>query len=392
MSKLALYINFALIFFPAFSLSYLATGVYFQSRILGLPLLVLYVLNKEKKIRSELLILFVPLLISVSVPVLGLLTERELNLIDVGYVVSFIYLIFFVQAMRREQELFINFISVFTMANIIYAIAQTVLMNLGLSKVAMIHSNLPSQLISGYILPPAILPYTYRFSGLFNESSPLIFYLCCSFSFLLEINKVKKSRVITIIQFSTFVTILLSGSKISYAFLLVLLILKLVSFLQDELLKKTAITGFLAFSTYQLITKYSEISSFLTDTLPAFGARHTAASNSFFRLSDIDVLGNGFLPSAGGEAGGLDAITIIIRGYGLMFGFGLLFTFLILILTSRIKSKEAFISIYILALSSNGSFLIVQYTLFFTMIYVIEKYSHHSKVVSIETKKLVGAS
>ncbi len=46
--------------------------------------------------------------------------------------------------------------------------------------------------------------------------------------------------------------------------------------------------------------------------------------------------------------------------------------FLLNIMFANLKDKDIFISIYILGLLSNGSFMIVQYTIFFTMIYIID--------------------
>ena len=120
MKKILLYINFILIFFPAFSLSYAFTGIYFQSRILGLPFLFWYILLHKREIGKDLFILSIPLLISVVTPILGLLTDRNFTLIDIGYILTFLYLIMFAQAMSSHLNLFINFIILFTGANILY--------------------------------------------------------------------------------------------------------------------------------------------------------------------------------------------------------------------------------------------------------------------------------
>ena len=373
MKKILLYINFILIFFPAFSLSYPLTGIYFQSRILGLPFLCWYTFFQEREIRKDLLIFGIPLLISVIIPILGLLTDRNFSLIDIGYILTFFYLIMFAQAMGSHLNLFINFIILFTFANILYSLIQTILMNIGLDSIAMIHSNLPIKITSGYVLPPSILPYTYRFSGLFNESSPLMFYLCCSYIFLGEIDAKKPSIVTLIIQLLTLFTILVSGSKYSYAFLIIYVVIKVVSTIKDKNIKILLSTILLMIATYLFINYYSIIVTSLSESLPAFDERKSNLENSLISLSELGLIGNGFLASSTGESGGLDAITIVVGAYGFFFGIAILISFLVWILVSKVKNKSIFIAVYILGLSSNGSFLISQYTIFFTMIYVINK-------------------
>ena len=381
MKKILLYINLTLIFFPAFSLSYPFTGIYFQSRILGLPFLFLYTFLKGREIRKDLFIFSIPLLISVITPMLGLLTDRNFTLIDIGYFLTFLYLIIFAQAMANNLNLFIKFINIFTGANILYALIQTIFMNIGLDSITMIHSNLPVTIKSGYVLPPSILPYTYRFSGLFNESSPLMFYLCCSYIFLLEIDVSKTSKTTQIIQLLTLFTILISGSKYAYAFLIIHAVIKAVSTIKDQNIKRTLSTILLMIGTYVFINYYSMIVTSLSESLPSFDERKSNIENSLISLLELGLVGNGFQPSSTGESGGLDAITIVIGAYGFFFGITILISFLVFILTSEVKNKSIFIAVYILGLSSNGSFLISQYTLFFTMIYIINKKNANQKYI-----------
>ncbi|MEH2434720.1 MAG: hypothetical protein V7K25_10795 [Nostoc sp.] len=373
MKKISLYINILLIFFPAFSLSYPFTGIYFQSRILGLPFLIWYTLISKKHINKNLLVFILALLISLIIPVLGLLTNRIFSLMDIGYILSFLYLIVFAQAMGNNFIIFINFVKLFTLANIIYSILQTILMNIGLETLAMIHSNLPVKIDSGYVLPASILPYTFRFSGLFNESSPLIFYLCSSYIFLSEISSENRSKNTFIIQVLTLLTILISGSKYSYAFLINYVVIKLVALIEEKNLRRLSYVIVITLILYLFNQYFSAILSSMSETLPAFEDRKLNIENSINLLSYLDFLGNGFLPSSTGESGGLDAITIVVGGYGILFGMTILISFLIWILLSKLKNKPIFVVVYILGLLSSGSFLISQYTIFFTMIYVINK-------------------
>ncbi len=383
MKKILLYINLILIFFPAFSLSYAFTGIYFQSRILGLPLLCLYTFLNKREIRKDLLLFGIPLLISIVTPILGRLTDRTFSLIDIGYILTFLYLIIIAQAMSNNLNLFINFINLFTGANIFYALIQTIFMNLGLDSITMIHSNLPITIKSGYVLPPSILPYTYRFSGLFNESSPLIFYLCCSYIFFLELDIKDISKNTQIIKLFTLFTILISGSKYSYAFLLFHIVIKIVSAIKDKNIRKVLARMLLIIITYVFVNYYSMIVISLSESLPSFDDRKSNIENSLISLSEFGLIGNGFLPSSTGESGGLDAITIVVGAYGFLFGITILGSFLAFILISKLKNKSIFVAVYILGLSSNGSFLISQYTIFFTMIYVINKINNFPKYKTI---------
>lgn len=371
--KILLYMNIILVFFPAFSLSYPFTGIYFQSRILGLPFLIWYALINKKKVKKDLFVFVVALLICIITPILGLLTNRSYSLIDIGYILSFLYLIIFAQIMGNNFNFFVNFIKGFTLANIFYSVLQTILMNIGLETLAMIHSNLPVKVNSGYVLPASILPYTYRFSGLFNESSPLIFYLCSSYIFLAEISPENRSKNTFIIQILTLLTILISGSKYSYAFLINYLIIKLIASVKDKVFRRLLYVTVLSLSLYLFNQYFSTILTSMSETLPAFEDRKVNIENSITLLLELEPMGNGFLPSSTGESGGLDAITIIVGGYGVLFGMTILISFLVWILLSKVKNKPIFVVVYILGLLSSGSFLISQYTLFFTMVYVINQ-------------------
>lgn len=380
MRNLTLYFNLLLIFFPAFSLSYPLTGIYFQSRILGLPFLVWHLLKNKKGLPKDLIILCIPCFISISIPVLGLFADRTFGLIDIGYILSFLYLIFFAQSMSKNIELFIDYLKYFTIANIIYALLQIFLMNIGMDSLAMIHSNLPSQVEAGYTIPAStILPYIYRFSGLFNESSPLIFYLCSFFVFSLEIKITKPSKSISWIQLITLIMIAISDSKFAYVFLILLPFFKIAGLTKIKYFKELVNFLLLVLAIVYLFYNYSTIVDALASNLPAFSDRHTNVENSILSLSELGIFGKGFVSSTSGEVG-LDAVSIVVGGYGGLFGVGLLISFLFWILASKVKYKENFLVVYILGLSSSGSFLISQYTLFFTMIYIVNK--RHEKKYS----------
>jgi hypothetical protein len=363
MDEFGIYINLALLFFPAFSIAYPLIGIHFQSRIIAIPFLFKGIL----KIKKSLYLFMLPLAISIIVPILGIAFNRNLSIIDVGYILSFIYLIVFVQLMGERPKQFISFLQVFTISNIIYAIFQIVLCNLGLSTLAMTHSNIPLQVEAGYIIPPSSsIPYIYRFSGLFNESSPCMFYFSSIVVFLDAIKRIN-------ILLAVLLMMAIADSKFATAFLIIFAIDKIGLILKIEYLKSlVSFFGLSSFLAYTVIN-YSDIIFYLSSTLPAFGARHSDMEKSFFRFSNF--FGSGFISSSlsDGDIGGLDAISILTTGYGFLFGLIVLFTFVIWIFKISPPKMGNFITVYFLGLSSSGSFLVPQYTLLFTMIYMIGK-------------------
>jgi hypothetical protein len=361
--NIVIYINFFLLFFPAFSISYLLFKFYFQSRILAVPLMVSLWIVSRKSIKLN--ILYIPLLISLVIPLAGISAGRTFSFIDIGYFLSFIYIIVFIELVKTRQKKFISFITIFTWSNIVFCLVQLILMNLGLSHLAMIQNNLPSH--SEYILPPNhLLPYLYRYTGLFNESSPLIFYLCSAYCFLDEL-KLPKTYWL---KFATFVAIFFAGSKFSYLFLMTLWLPKVLHYIPAKI-RNIAFLIVTVIASSMILKNFSEIVNFSTQNIPAFYVRFVAIENALFNRNFF-LLGNGFVSSASRNSGELDAFTIIFSGYGLGFGFIILCSFLIFILKSQIKSKFMLSVVYMLGLVSNGSFLISQYPLLLGMVHLLD--------------------
>lgn len=378
LKDIVIYINFFLLFFPAFSLSYLVFRFYFQSRILAVPLMVLLWIVSKKSIKIN--VLYIPLLISLLVPFAGMSAGRIFSLIDIGYCLSFIYIIIFIELVKTRQRKFIAFIKIFTLSNIGFCWIQVILMSLGLSRLAMIQSNLPFQ--NDYIIPKNFLmPYLYRYTGLFNESSPLIFYLCSAYCFMDELKPAKTSWL----KFATFATIFFSGSKFAYLFLITLFLSKTLHYIPAKLRNITflIVTG-IGFAI--IVKNLSEIITFLSNKIPAFYVRYIAMQNALFNRK-ILLLGNGFVSSLSEESGGLDAFNIIFSGYGLVCGLIVIGTFFVFIWQSRIRSKIMFSVIYALGLISNGSFLISQYPILFGMIHLLDAKYKQEKVCFHQSKQ-----
>ena len=377
LKNIVIYINFILLFFPAFSISYLVFRLYFQSRIIAVPLMVLPWIVSKKSIKIN--VLYIPLLISLLVPLAGMSAGRTFSLIDIGYFLSFIYIIIFVELVKNKQQKFISFIKIFTSSNIVFCWIQVIFMNLGLSDLTMIQNNLPSH--SDYILPRHhLMPYLYRYTGLFHESSPLTFYLCSAYCFLDELKPPKTSWL----KFATFATIFFSGSKFAYLFLMTLCLPKTLHYIPAQLRNITflIVTG-IGFAI--IVKNFSEIVTVLSRNIPAFYVRFIAMQNALFNRK-ILLLGNGFVSSSSGESGGLDAFTIIFSGYGLVCGFIVIGTFFIFIWQSHIRSKIMFSVIYALGLISNGSFLISQYPILFGMIHLLNAKYKQEKVYFHQSK------
>lgn len=384
MDEFGISLNLLLLFFPAISIIYPLTGIYVQSRIVGIPFLLKEILVIEK----ELAVFILPLIISIIVPVVGLAFNRSLSLIDIAYILSFLYLIIFAQKMGKKPAYFVKFLKIFTMSNIAYSIFQVALCNIGMDKLSMIHSNVPMQIAHGYTIPPTYnIPYVYRFSGFFAESSPFVFYLSSVYVFVdaVGVGQYFSVRSRKVILLTSLIMITLSDSKFAYVFLLVLGVDKITSLLKTEYFRFILnFFGSISFVAYTIIN-YSDIVNSLS-YLPSFSDRHSNIENGLIKLQNF--FGAGFVSTSSAESeldGALDAISIITSGYGFVCGIIILTVFLIWILRMKPHNLRNFVMVYILGLTSSGSFLVPQYTLLFTMIYVLTKIQSKNNLGLIKT-------
>ena len=111
MDEFGISLNLLLLFFPAISIVYPLSGIYVQSRIVGIP----FLLKEILVIEEELALFILPLVISIIVPVVGLAFNRSLSLLDIAYILSFLYLIIFSQKMGKNPAYFIKFLKIFNM-------------------------------------------------------------------------------------------------------------------------------------------------------------------------------------------------------------------------------------------------------------------------------------
>ena len=205
---------FILMLTPAFSLIQSALGVYAQNRILWIPFsFLLFVLPKYRKVFPFQISLLILLFFFGIYCIVALYNGWNI-LLYCAYFLTFLLLFISSSAIYYNKEIFLSFFRLFFILNAIYIVYQLVCYNLGFISLTMIQSNLSAQVAAGYTIPIFITPPFIRYTGLFNESSPLAFYLCICFCFFKSLGTYRKY------QFFTFLLLLFSGSKFAYIFLL----------------------------------------------------------------------------------------------------------------------------------------------------------------------------
>ncbi|RRV00061.1 hypothetical protein EGI97_00850 [Stutzerimonas xanthomarina] len=141
---------------------------------------------------------------------------RPFHLLDISYLLSFIYFLFGVTIVRKRLLAFRRFVFVFWFLNVAYAALQNVIINVmgGDSTFALLHQNAHSP--DYRITPTVYFPYLYRVTGLFVESAPFVIYLIFThFAFVLM--RFGKGVVLVNLLF-----IFLSGAKVGIVFLVAL--------------------------------------------------------------------------------------------------------------------------------------------------------------------------
>lgn len=358
-------INYILFFFPAFSIIYLFSGIHVQNRMLLLiiipMILPLIKINIQKyQVPMILLVLFFSLYTIIA------FCYQWQFIIYFGYFSTFFLILLTIFVIHFEEEHFIQFFKIFFYANIFYAILQLILLNLGLESLTMLHSNIPVQ--ENYTIPIFIAKPFYRYTGLFNESSPFAFYLIICFSFFSAIGrKYRKLKACALFFLS------ISGAKIAYLFI----VLHYMVFSKSRVIKIIsislfAITMYLYFFELQTLINltYGEIASVLVR------AQGFEFKDSFW--------GTGLGKSSEGELA-LNMISILISGFGYLGSLFIVSCIIAFYALINNRSKKFFILPFFVGVLSNGSLLIVQYTL---IIYCLI-YLHHNKISISQRKKEV---
>ena len=375
MKQLVLFLYF-LMLFPAFSLVQSLLGIYVQNRILWLPcglILLCYApYNKLRSFHKPIIFLSLFFLLYCFLAIV----HHWNFLLYCGYFLTFLLLLTSLNVVYCQKRLFLSFFKWFLILNAIYIVYQIICCNLGLQGLAMIQSNLPAQKNAGYMIPTFLTSFLFRYTGLFNESSPLAFYLCISFCFFTCLGRpFLKYRNLSLLL------LVFSGSKFAYLFLLCYL----TFFLKNKFVKIIALSA-LAVVVYLVLTDLSFLIEMTNGEMASVGARMKGVEG----IGDTALTnwGSGLATSSDGEVE-LNMFSILLGGFG---RYGMVIILLMILLfyrTIQFEQKSLFILPFVIGILSNGSLLIVQYGLlaycliFFhhlnpTNLYASHNFHHHA--------------
>ena len=356
--------------FPAFSVLYLLIGFNVQNRILWLPFGVLFFLNYKYGT-----------CLKVDIPIFSLcfffLTYIFVAVVNswnvpmyIGYFLTFLLIFFTNFIVRDYKDLFLKFFKLFFVLNLCYVIYQLVCLNLGFDSLAMIHSNLPAQEAAGYTIPTFISKPFYRYTGLFNESSPFTFYLSISYCFFSVLNGCKTYKRIALLL------LLFSGAKFAYLFLLI----HAFFFMKSKIIKLSILSFMLILVS--LFLYYSEDLIRMTngEVVSVFSRLDHFGESSSLDTA-INYWGVGLQESSEGKVS-LDFFSILTTGFGFC---GLILIFTCIVSFYRLVNngnKKFFCIPFFLGLTASGSFLILQYSL---LSYCL-MYLHNSNLITNNKK------
>lgn len=333
-----------IIFLPAFSIGYSVTGVSINNRLLFSPLTLTSSVYKD----TFFLCLLIPMCFAYFVCAL-VLPSWNAQLYFANFL-SFATLPFAYGIGRKFPKKSRQILRWFLLVNIAYAFIQTGLLNLNLGHLSMLHSNDPYQVAGNYV-PHHFVGPLYRVTGLFNESSPFVIFLSIMVAFDLAFNKNKFSWM----SLTLILLILLSGAKIGILFLIIVFLIagniffKLISV-------AFALTLIITFFFYPILFH-----------LIFFGR----AGSLFKRLSEmqksvndygITAFGSGLKSSSSGAVG-LDVLSVIGTGYGMVGLVSFLICFSLFFFRHRAVGGFVLMAPFLCLLVGSGSFLIVQYYL-----------------------------
>ncbi|USW02769.1 hypothetical protein KUA23_08635 [Pseudomonas pergaminensis] len=193
--------------FPALALNFGLGNV--PVRYLALPLLAFF--TQIKKV--DLLLLFCSA--AHLIYSFGFAEVRPFALIDLSYILGYVYIFLGVGVVRKNPRAFRIFVMVFWCLNIFYAVYQDVVLMLGGSQDwVLAHENTHDL---SYTIPSVeLFPFLYRVTGLFIESAPFVIYLMIT-HLAFSIMKVSKW-----LKWINLFIIFLAGAKVGYLFLLLL--------------------------------------------------------------------------------------------------------------------------------------------------------------------------
>ncbi len=373
--------------FPSYSISVFFSSIFIQPRLFAYPLL-LFNIKKIKLTRWN-LILLLQIFIVFFTPFFGLFFDRSYYLLDIAYFISAIYTLLFINKTLDNVNAFNEFIRIVLLINIYYSAFQIFCFYSGLSELTMLHSNIPFHVESGYTVQSGIFLIP-RYTGLFIESGPLTFFLCLTFPYLLQ----KRIEFPYYLKLLTFVLIIFTQSKFLLAFLPALLFELIFKRYMPSSYKlfTNSFAAFFVVTTFiavimTVLLQDSELNQYLGSTIPAYSERLFALRDGIKQIMDLPIFGKGLLPTNFDVEGatfnitGLDAISIILCGYGLVLGSILLLSYLLFPVLSKMDYKFTFIIVLITGFISSGSLITPQY--FFAITYSILSHyqnTHHTAI------------
>lgn len=356
-----------LLLLPAFSVFQILFGTYVQNRLSWLPfsILLLY-LSKYRKLYAFNFSVILFLIFFLFYTILANINDWDM-VFYFGYLLTFVLLFITNSMVFIEKKMFLSFLIYFLLFNFLYVIFQLLCLNIGYPHLALIHTNLAAQNI--YVIPVFFNEPFFRYTGVFNESSPFAFYLIITFCFFQCLNeKYLLYRNVALIL------LLFSGSKLAYLFLL----LHVIFF------TKMRIVRFLSFIVifclfYLFLFEMDFLLKLTSGESASLINRMMGLDNSF--SSDLSYWGTGLKKSSTGEVP-LDIFSILFNGFGVC---GTIFIFLFIIMfysSIRSKYKKIFILPFLLGGVSNGSLLIFQYSLLSYCLVFLHKNDSNNTVLT----------
>lgn len=362
--------------FPAFSPSVFFSGVFVQFYLFNF--FILLIRFQEVEWVNYRIYLILATLVGFSIG-FGSIFSRNSSLFDVGYLLIFIYVPFLHSYVCRRGFLWFDFLSLFVFANFLYSVLQIIMYYSGFAHFTNFHSNIPSQKEAEYTIPLGSYVSFPRFSGLFNESGPLVFFSSIAMLVLIELRELKGVFNYAIIL--SFTMILFSQSKFSFLFIPVFILEMAIiyfckRFFAESKLVSKVITGVMLsvifLFAYLSFDGIDHINNELSVWLPSFFERSSNLERSSkFNFEDLS-LGVGFTSSSSyRDSQGLDILSVVGRGLGLP-GLIIIFILISLVFSYSFTFSFSFLFAILLGMSSNGSLLISHYVIFLVSVLQIK--------------------